>query len=126
MQDCIIQSKSAIFFSFEVCLLQVYPVNLCNTCKKSLDKIRKSGNAGILNTKQVIFVPHEDENYELCFRQKVRQKNSNFKSIDAELKRCDFHKIDNRGRPETLYYQLQILDHGVSSGITLTIASDLT
>ena len=45
--------------------------------------------------KQVIFAPHEDEDCELCFRQKVRQKNLNVKSIDAEVKRCDFHRIDN-------------------------------
>ena len=73
----------------------MYLVNLCNTCKKSLYKVRKSGNAGTFQMKQVIFAPHEDEDCELCFRQKVRQKNLNVKSIDAEVKRCDFHRIDN-------------------------------
>ena len=81
----------------------MYPGNLCNTSKKSLDKVRKSGNSGIFNKKQVIFARHEDEDCELYFIQTVRQKNLNFKSIDAELKRCDFHKIDSRGRPERLY-----------------------
>ena len=81
----------------------MYPGNLCNTSKKSLDKVRKSGNSGIFKAKQVIFARHEDEDSELYFRQTVRQKNLNFKSIDAELKRRDFHKIDNRVRPERLY-----------------------
>lgn len=49
----------------------------------------------------------------------MRQKNVNFKSIDAELRRNHF-------QPERLYYWPQILDNGVSSGISLTIASDLT
>ena len=78
-----------------------------------------------MKTKQVIFAQHEDEDCELYFRQTVRQK-IKFQKSWCKLKRCDFHKIDNRGRPERLYYRPQILDHGVSSGITLTIASDLT
>ena len=81
----------------------MYPGNLFNTSKKSLGKVRKSDNSGIFKDKQVIFARHEDEDCELYFRQTVRQKNLNFKSIDAELKRCDFHKVDNRGRPERLY-----------------------
>ena len=81
----------------------MYPGNLCNTSKKSLDKVRKSGNSGFFKDKQVLFARHEDEHSELYFRQTVRQKNLNFKSIDAELKRRDFHKIDNRVRPERLY-----------------------
>ena len=46
------------------------------------------------NTKQVICVPHEGKDCKLCFRQKIRQKNLDFKSIDAELRKCHFHKTE--------------------------------
>ena len=87
------------------------PVNLCNTWEKSLDKIINSGNTGTLNTKQVIFIPHKDEDCKLLFRQKKRQKNLDFKSVDAELKKCHFHKTEVDLKDYITGQK--ILDHGV-------------
>lgn len=108
---------------------QVYPSNLCATCKQRLDTVKKTNKAPS-STVIAEFEPHDD-NVDLC-NVCSRETHSrhitdvHMKYFDKVLSSYGFLHLTEETSAYRLYYKLMQSDESLNVNLTLRIHKDYT
>jgi len=104
---------------------EIFPKNLCNTCKKKLDIYQKTKECSS-SFIPVEFVPHGD-NCELCTSLSTSKGKGTFwTSIDKALLAIGYQKYMNEVSGDRTFYHIDCTERGIYSDVTVVIKPDYT